>query len=856
MLLAIPPGFVTGIFLPLGISLGAVLIWGTPMVIGVLLGSTLLNISISIASGQPFSWPVFFVAVEIACGSSLASLVGALLIRRYLGFPNNLTDERKIFLFFILGGPIATSISACVGVMALYTNGIIHSQQILHSWWTWWIGDAIGVLIATPLMCILFAEPRHFWRNRLTTVAVPLIMSSLVVVVVFFIASSNEQKKLESQFEQNARLVSSAINLGFSSAEYVLVTLSGLFIASENVSREEFSDYVKHVITKKPGILGFSWNRYVSNAERSKLETEVRSKGFPDFIIKERNAKGEFIPAPEREDYIVIYYVEPWEKSSIIHGFNVGSDSVRKEALVRADATRGFAVTEPLQLLQDEVVTPAIVAYYPVYKRPVTSSGTDQSPVFMGYVTAIIRTQELIGEILRPFKQENFQLHITDITRGDSPELFFSSGDSPVPSYARNLVFTEEITVGGRRLNVQLTPTQKFLAEQMSLQSWFVLAGGLLFCSLLGGFLLLISGRTQHISDLVDQRTKELAAVLEDAIESILLVDESGYIQRANPAAATLFAMPLEQLMQTPIYRFIPGLQQTFSTETKSDETIGDFREAMASTGDGREVPIEMSISRVEVHDRRLFTFIIHDVTARRKIERMKAEFISTVSHELRTPLTSIKGALGIILSGNLGEISIKIEDLLLVAKRNVDRLTRLVNDILDIDKLEYNHMQFIVGEHAVYPLLQQAVEQHQGYASRYSIRLLLESADENTRPLTAMLDTDRFLQVMSNLLSNAIKFSYANGLVSVRMTQEKEQLRIAVIDEGQGIPDEFRSRIFQKFAQADSSDTRHRDGTGLGLSITKVIVDRLGGSIDYESTPGKGTIFYVILPLTRSEAV
>ena len=849
LLLAIPPGFVTGIFLPLGISLGAVLIWGTPMVTGVLLGSTLLNISIATASGQPFSWPIFYVAFEIACGSSLASLVGARLIQHYLGFPNNLTDERKIFLFFILGGPVATSISACVGVMALYVNGIIHVQQIFHSWWTWWIGDAIGVLIATPLMCILFAEPRHFWRNRLTTVAIPMVISSLAVVVVFIVASSNEQKKMESQFEQDARLVSSAINMGFSSAEYVLVALSGLFIASDEVSREEFSVYVNHVIAKKPGILGFSWNRYVSHTERSQLEAELRRQGFTNFFIKEKNPQGDLILAPEHEDYIVIYYVEPWEKSAIIHGFNVSSDPVRSEALVRARETRGFAVTQPLQLLQDEVMTPGIVAYYPVYKTPKESSDINQPSVFRGYATAFVRTQELVSEILRPFKKENFQLHITDTTVPDNPTLFFSTGDTPLPSYARNLVFTEKIIVGGRHLHIELSPTQKFLAEQVSLQSWFVLAGGLLFCSLLGGFLLLVSGRTQHITDLVDQRTKELAAILENAIESILVVDESGDIQKANPAAEKFFATPLEHLMKMPIGDLIPGLQM-FSSNAKGHEEIGDFREAIGLTGEGKEVPIEMSISRVDVHDRRLFTFIIHDVTARRKIDRMKAEFISTVSHELRTPLTSIKGALGIVLSGNLGEISIKIEDLLLVAKKNVDRLARLVNDILDIDKLEYNQMQFQLEEQAVFPLLQQAVDQLQGYASRYSIQLLLEEPHEGDRVLVATLDVDRFLQVMSNLISNAIKFSHKDGLVRVRMTREEQQLMIAVIDQGQGIPEEFRSRIFQRFAQADSSDTRHRDGTGLGLSITKIIVERLGGSIDYQSTPGKGTIFNVRLPI------
>jgi PAS domain S-box-containing protein len=373
----------------------------------------------------------------------------------------------------------------------------------------------------------------------------------------------------------------------------------------------------------------------------------------------------------------------------------------------------------------------------------------------------------------------------------------------------------------------------------------------LLFCSLLGGFLLLVSGRAQHISDLVDQRTKELAAILENAVESILVVDEYGYLQKANPAAAQLFKLPLTHFFNLPIATLIPALQPAF-TATGSSLEIDHAREGMGLCSDGSEVPIEMSISRVEMHDRRLFTFIIHDVTARHKVDRIKSEFISTVSHELRTPLTSIKGALGIALSGKLGDDSTKMHELLQIAKNNSDRLSRLVNDILDIDKLEFNHMQFNTQPYVVYSLLQQSIDQNHGYASRYGIQLSLDVPDETARTLSANLDADRFLQVMSNLVSNAIKFSHPNGRVVVQLAKDEESLRIAVIDQGQGIPEEFRSRIFQKFAQADSSDTRRRDGTGLGLSITKVIVERLGGSIGYESIPGKGTTFSVWFPVVR----
>lgn len=850
LLLAIAPGFVSGLFLPMGIALGAVLIWGYPMAIGVFLGSTLLNISISPA--ESISLPVVLLAAEIASGSTLASVVGSWLIRRYIGFPNSLTDERDIFAFFALGGPIATSLSASVGVLALYFNDIIPFKHMLYSWWTWWIGDAIGVLIATPLVCVLFAEPHHFWRGRRMTVGAPLVVSSLIVVAVFVMASNNEQKKLNDQFQRQAAVVLGAVDAGLSSVTYTLATLRGLFVASEQVTRAEFSSYIEQVIVEKNGVSGFSWNQRVTHSEREAFEVSIAADGVPDFSIKEKDSNGVFIRAPERAEYIVITFVEPWQVNAMILGFNAASDPGRAEALNRARDTGHFAMTEPVQLLQDEKISPGVVVYYPVYKHThLTNTVLERRESLFGYATAIVRTTDLIDAVLKPLSSGDYHLNIADVTEPENPKAFYHTGDLDIPPYAHDLISHQEISVGGRLLLVSVSPTEKYLAEHVSLQSWFVLAGGLLFCSLLGGFLLLISGRTQHISNLVEQRTKELAAILENAVESILVVDEKGLIQKANPAAAQLFKYPLLQFSHLHIADLIPVLRNVLNAQN-DDLTTFRLRETFGRCSDNSDIEIELSISPVAIHERKFFTFIIHDATAKRKVERLKSEFISTVSHELRTPLTSIKGALSIVLSDSLGELPSKIKDLLVIAGNNADRLTRLVNDILDVDKLEFGNVKLNMKPIAIYPLLQQSIEQNQGYGARYGVSLQLETPDPLAEQAIANVDADRFLQVMANLLSNAVKFSYLDGIVRVQLVLNSATLRVSVIDEGQGIADDFRQRIFQKFAQVDSSDTRRRDGTGLGLSITKVIIERMGGKIDYYSVLGKGATFYFTLPVAE----
>ncbi|RYE53645.1 MAG: HAMP domain-containing histidine kinase [Sphingobacteriales bacterium] len=222
------------------------------------------------------------------------------------------------------------------------------------------------------------------------------------------------------------------------------------------------------------------------------------------------------------------------------------------------------------------------------------------------------------------------------------------------------------------------------------------------------------------------------------------------------------------------------------------------------------------------------------------------------MSHELRTPLTSINGVLGLLAAGAIPKIPVKAVDLLVIAKNNADRLGRLVDDILDIEKLEFGQLQLDVVECEINDLIRQAVAQNSGYAIKYGVSLVLDRESIEQHNVVVSVDTDRFLQVMLNLISNAVKYSNLDGKVTISTKLKDRIITVYVEDKGMGIPEAFRSRVFQKFAQADSSDTRKRDGTGLGLSITKVIVERMGGKINYVTELNKGTTFYFSLPVVR----
>jgi len=238
---------------------------------------------------------------------------------------------------------------------------------------------------------------------------------------------------------------------------------------------------------------------------------------------------------------------------------------------------------------------------------------------------------------------------------------------------------------------------------------------------------------------------------------------------------------------------------------------------------------------------------IVRDITERKKMERMKNEFVSMVSHELRTPLTSIKGSLGLITGGVVGEIPAPAKSLVDIAFKNCERLVLLINDILDIEKIESGKMNFQIQSMPLLPLIEQSIAANRSYGEQFQVRFQLETTLSNP---WVNVDSDRLMQVLTNLLSNAAKFSPPQETVTIRITHPNScWVRVSVEDRGLGIPDEFRSRIFQKFAQADSSDTRQKGGTGLGLSISKAIIEKFNGKIGFFTPETGGTIFYFDLP-------
>lgn len=234
---------------------------------------------------------------------------------------------------------------------------------------------------------------------------------------------------------------------------------------------------------------------------------------------------------------------------------------------------------------------------------------------------------------------------------------------------------------------------------------------------------------------------------------------------------------------------------------------------------------------------------VARDITETRRQQQLKDEFIATVSHELRTPLTSILGSVGYLVGGAAGELPESVIRMLKIALNNCRRLVGIVNDILDMEKIEAGKMTYDRKAVDVHALAAQVVEANQSYADNYGVSLRLDAAAHHGEILA---DPERLSQALTNLVSNAIKFSPRGGEVVIAIENSDGAVGIAVRDHGPGIPEDYKDRIFEKFVQVDATDRRQRGGTGLGLSIVKEIVDRMEGRIEFAPAPGGGTVFKV----------
>ena len=342
----------------------------------------------------------------------------------------------------------------------------------------------------------------------------------------------------------------------------------------------------------------------------------------------------------------------------------------------------------------------------------------------------------------------------------------------------------------------------------------------------------------------------ELDLILEKMGESLVVTAIDGSIIRVNRATCLLSGAAESDLIGQNIRRLFrapSGYPSLLQVATSGESVQGLETDLMTASGDS--VPVMVSVAPLAGSPAKSKGYVVlaADLRERMRVEEQKDEFVTMVHHEVRAPLTAVRGAIGLLSGGVAGELSESARELVDIAFRNSERMERLVGDILASRKLDSGHMDFQLEEISPSDLVKQAIEATSAFAEKFDVGFEVAS---DLGDVTIRVDPDRFIQVITNVLSNAVRYSSPGDLVRVVARRIDALVRISVEDHGPGIAEDFRDRVFEKFARADDGSWRHRSGTGLGMSISKAIMEELGGAIHFETTAGKGSTFFIDVPV------
>ena len=689
-----------------------------------------------------------------------------------------------------------------------------------------------------------------------------LIMLTLTALA-WHLVNKGVEATAQADFKNYVDRTHDAVKQRMLAYEQVLRGGIALFNASDSVTRQDWHAYVGSLKIDKnfPGIQGIGFSQRIAPSELEDHIQTIRAEGFPDFTVK---------PAGQRDEYTSIVYLEPFDaRNQRAFGFDMFSEPTRHAAMVQARDTGRPATTGKVILKQETStdVQAGFLMYLPLYaKGAALDSVAQREKALIGYVYSPFRMKDMMRGILgQEGRDAEIDLEIYDGDEVSDGTLMFDNDGVIHGRNTDNLrLFSNvgKIDMQGHGWTLVITSTPAFEAQIDRAKPTIVALAGIVISFL---FFAVVLSLATHRS-----RALKLAGQMTDALRR----SEERFELAIRGANDGLWDWDI----QTDIVYFSPRWKAMLGyAEDEVGNTIEEWNKRIDPDDLGRvenEVKAyldgnkahyqsEYRVRHKEGHyvwilDRGIaqrdangtpyrMVGIYTDISQQKKMDRLKSEFVSTVSHELRTPLTSIRGSLGLIAGGVVGELPAQAKGLVDIAYGNTERLLTLINDILDIEKIQSGKIDFDFKPQPLLLLVEQAISANKGYAERHHVTFTLV---EGSPGMMVNVDGERLMQVMSNLLSNAAKFSHVDGKVEISVSLENQRVRIAVSDHGVGVPDSFRGQIFDKFTQADSSDTRHKGGTGLGLSITKSIVEMMQGEIGFDSKPGVGSTFYFTLPL------
>lgn len=818
LFLAIPPGYASPIFPASGIALGALLLYGWRIWPGIFLGSLALNFWLTIeALGMTASGQSLIIATGIGAGATLQALVGTWLLRRYVQAPLSLQTEGDILRFVLIAGPASTVINGFLGPLWLCLQNAIDFSEYGRHAFHWWLGDAIGCVVMTPIFLMIALRKETLWKRRFISVGLPLFLALLVTVIFFFNSSRSTADSLEHEFYVRSRSLENAVE--------------------STVSK--YQDAMSLIV------------RYTN------LATDLDEKTLNRMIN------------PALAQHLAIDSLS-WQ---LLDGF---PDDLQRQTAERARDSGRIQVLSGLRSEKDG--RRVLIVFQPVYDRELLNSVELRRDRLRGLLRIAFVVDDVLKAAMRGTAHDS--LTVNFLEKREDKEILLARYPSSIPpadlkGLRRPLHLTTEISFFGRRFNLVIEPNQLYQPVTSDKTAWSYMVACLFLTAVLGAFLLTITGLNYRAEELIESqrrliKTEERFRFLAETVPNLFwMADKDGQITFFSRKWADYSGMSIEECLRTPTllhpddWESMMELWQeslrnydSFEAEYRIRRHDGEYRWHLARAMpffDESGGPVNWFGSATDIHDQKLKAQELVQLTIRensaRESSRLKSEFLATMSHEVRTPINGVIGMTTLLLDTKLSPEQQEYADAI---RRSGDALLTVINDILDFSKIEAGKLEF---EEINFPLrstVEDAWLALKHSAMKKGLRFEFRMASDLPDYLRG--DPGRLRQILSNLLSNAVKFTKSGSVILSgrleRVGPENVCVRFEVQDSGIGISPEEIRRLFQPFSQADSSTTRRFGGTGLGLSICHHLVKRMHGEIGVSSEVGEGSTFWFTVSL------
>ncbi|MCE4554907.1 PAS domain S-box protein [Pelomonas cellulosilytica] len=871
LLVVLPPYELAPLYPAAGWGLAVLVVGGLRYMPAVALGSFLVQATtLGAFSAHPLS-----LGLAIGVGAAAQAAAGAWLMRRWCGQPLVLASPREVG-GYLAAATLAGLVSPSCATLALRAADAIATPQLGQVWSVWWIGDLMGVLIATPITLALIGRPRSAWAPRRFSVGLPMLLTTLLVALGVAATMDWDRQRNRADFTRVATTAAQDLAAQLREPLLTLEGLHGLLKIKPRPTREEFARATSGLMDEDSPLIALGLALRVPREQVPAFNAAAAADHFPGgYQVRDRRRAGDHRTSAD-EDVVAIRLIEPLSRNAGALGVNVRSVSGAREALERAVAGGRPAASAGFELSQDKEGAVGVVVYQPVFRDQELDS----------FAFATLRPDVLMSRLSTTWP-EHLGACLVDLDpHATFPRLAGRRGCEAVQRAddAMLPLVKLPLTFGGRHWEVRVydlpgTPLPPG-------RSWSFALVGLLSTAMVGALLLLMSGRTQHVEAIVSERTaaleREIASravgeqalrqseqrfrsIFETAPIGIAFTDLSGGFKEVNTYFCNLLGYSPDALMSRR------ATDVTHPDER--EEGIRMARRLMRGElpfyrqvrryirADGSTVHARVLVSLLRGDDGRPLRLVgvVEDITDQLRIEELdrareaaeaanqaKNEFLSRMSHELRTPMNAILGFAQLMQMDPAESLPPAQRNRVQQIVQAGWHLLEMINDTLDLSRIESGSLRLDLAALELAPLLSRALAlvQHSASEQGLSIQQRLEPAAQRV-----LGDPTRVTQVLTNLLSNAIKYNRPGGRIDIEArSPEAGWVEVTVRDTGLGLSEEQRAALFQPFNRL-GRESGGLPGTGIGLVISLRLAQMMGGSLRAEAVDGPGACFVLRLP-------